>query len=724
MKHIFVFFALIVLLITGNKVFNIIEKKLSQPVTFKFELKDGLLPDLHCKRWGVSRNAEIEGVFISGTFNSWSNDMDNFLEGNIGYPLIKESKNVWKIVLKLPPGENKYKYQIFLKDRNLREKIAEKGVPYGILWIEDMSNPKKTDDTFGGHNSVKTVYSVKPYQKIFDVILGLALLFLCSSFILGKIIHYILSAKILFHRKIIIVVFFIITAFAGGLAVYGLAKMREKINVQTNVMVSTIFAAARSDIASALNKMGLQSAFIKNKLDEFVVWFMPAQNPLVNKFHCFTIHQVEIYGQDGCPKLFGTQSHIWFRQQKAALEYFQKNRWRERDLSQIKQMTWGMEIPLNKGRMLKKLGFPDAPLDITIYPVNKSVFEKFSYWFRCFILTKKIWPYDIIIYPLSTARKCYGYIIIRISDAPIIGINSGIVYFLKWFAGAFLILLIAFLFPVSILAKTLLAPIYLITDGMKKIEKGDYSANVEIETKDEFQRMGGVFNDMVKGLKERELIKDTFGKYVTKQVADNILENLGRIDLEGEKKDVTVLFADIRQFTPYAENHLPEEVIKTLNEYFAMMIDVIFRNEGTLDKFIGDCIMVIFGAPLQMSDHPLRAVKTAIEMQSALEDFNQRRTSEGKEPISIGIGINSGEAIVGNVGSEKKVEFTVVGDSVNIASRLESNSKKGQILIGKNTYKRVKDYITAKKLGCIEMKGKTNQIEIYEVKGFTAGGGK
>ncbi|PIX16282.1 MAG: adenylate/guanylate cyclase domain-containing protein, partial [Elusimicrobia bacterium CG_4_8_14_3_um_filter_50_9] len=170
--------------------------------------------------------------------------------------------------------------------------------------------------------------------------------------------------------------------------------------------------------------------------------------------------------------------------------------------------------------------------------------------------------------------------------------------------------------------------------------------------------------------------------------------------------------------------HLPEEVIKTLNEYFAMMIDVIFRNEGTLDKFIGDCIMVIFGAPLQMSDHPLRAVKTAIEMQSALEDFNQRRTSEGKEPISIGIGINSGEAIVGNVGSEKKVEFTVVGDSVNIASRLESNSKKGQILIGKNTYKRVKDYITAKKLGCIEMKGKTNQIEIYEVKGFTAGGGK
>jgi len=716
MKRLLIFFGLVILMISGNTGFNLIGKKLSMPVTLKFELENGLLPETHCKRWGVPRNAEIEGVFVAGSFNSWGNDMDGILEGNIGYPLMKESKNVWKIVLQLPIGKNEYKYMAFLKDKNLREKFAEKGVPYGILWIEDLGNPQKKDDTFGGYNSIKTIYSVKPYQRVFNVIFGLALLFFCSWFFLGKAMYFILSARMSFHRKIIIVILFIITVFTGGMGIYGLAKMRKTITAQVNVMVSTIFSAAREDIAIALNKPGFQPPLTKNKLDDFITWFVSVQNPLINKLRCFEVREVEIYGGDGYPKLLGTQSHVWFKQQKSGLQYFLKNRWRKRDLSHIKEMTWGNEIPLRKGKILKRLGFPDAPLDITIYPVNKSVLEKFSYWFRCFILTKKIFPYNVVIYPLNTARKCYGYMVLELADTPIIGINSSIIYFLKWFAGAFLILLIAFLFPVSMLAKTLLSPIYLITDGMKKVEDGDFAAKVEIKTKDEFQRMGEVFNNMVKGLKERELIKDAFVRYVTHQVAKKILEHPDKINLGGEKKDITILFADIRRFTSYAELHSPEEVVGTLNEYFSIMIDIIFKNEGTLDKFIGDCIMVVFGAPFEQNDHPLRAVKTAAEMRASLKEYNTRRAADGKEPINIGIGINSGEAIVGNIGSKKRVEFSVVGDNVNIASRLESISQEGQILVGENTYERIKESVEAEDIGPVKIEGKAELLKVYKIK--------
>ncbi|MEW6557660.1 MAG: adenylate/guanylate cyclase domain-containing protein [Elusimicrobiota bacterium] len=223
------------------------------------------------------------------------------------------------------------------------------------------------------------------------------------------------------------------------------------------------------------------------------------------------------------------------------------------------------------------------------------------------------------------------------------------------------------------------------------------------------------YSRSLKELREKELIKDTFGRYVSHQVAEKILQHPEKLEFGGERREVSILFADIRGFTPYAESHTPEEVVATLNEYFSVMIDVIFKNEGTLDKFMGDCIMAIFGAPIEQPDHAIRSVKTAIEMQDALKELNKRRIENGKEPINVGIGVNSGEAVVGNVGSQKRVEYSAIGDIVNVASRLETTSAKGQILIGSNTYEKIKEQIKAKEIGPVYVKGRTEPVMVYEV---------
>ncbi|MGQ9630042.1 MAG: adenylate/guanylate cyclase domain-containing protein [bacterium] len=258
-------------------------------------------------------------------------------------------------------------------------------------------------------------------------------------------------------------------------------------------------------------------------------------------------------------------------------------------------------------------------------------------------------------------------------------------------------------------------PIHVIARGAERVAEGDLSFNAKVIRYDEVGQLSQSFNNMVQGLREKEYIKDTFGRYVTKEVAEAVLK--GGITLGGERREVTVLFSDIRNFTPFTESHEAEEVVGMLNEYFTAMVDIILENRGTLDKFIGDAVMAVFGAPISQEDHAERAVLTALQMREALEKFNARRISQGKEGIRIGIGINTGEVIAGNVGSEKRMEYTVVGDNVNIASRVEGLTKQyeADILITDNTYKKVKDLVRVKRHAPVVVKGKANPIRIYEV---------
>ncbi|MBI2583810.1 MAG: adenylate/guanylate cyclase domain-containing protein, partial [Candidatus Aenigmarchaeota archaeon] len=213
--------------------------------------------------------------------------------------------------------------------------------------------------------------------------------------------------------------------------------------------------------------------------------------------------------------------------------------------------------------------------------------------------------------------------------------------------------------------------------------------------------------------RQRKLVTGIFGKYVSKGVAEHILKS-GDVSLKGEKRTITTLFADIRGFTSLSEKLQPEEVVAMLNHYFDAMTKIIFKHGGTLDKFIGDCIMAEWNVPLEQENHPLLALKAAIEMQGAVKKL----AKEGKYPaVKYGIGINTGPAIIGNMGSVERVDYTAIGDSVNLASRLCGAAEGGQIIISEAAYEKVKDKIKARRLKPIKVKGKEKAVTVYEVLG-------
>ncbi|HCT85373.1 MAG TPA: hypothetical protein DF296_09250 [Candidatus Margulisbacteria bacterium] len=224
-------------------------------------------------------------------------------------------------------------------------------------------------------------------------------------------------------------------------------------------------------------------------------------------------------------------------------------------------------------------------------------------------------------------------------------------------------------------------------------------------------------------LQEREKgkLKQMFSRYVSNQVVEELLQNHQNIILGGKLQTVTILFSDIKDFTTLSEKLSAQEVVSILNRYFTIMIDIVFSNNGTLDKYVGDAIMATFGVPVESETAAFDAVKTAYEMHQGLDKLNLELVAENLPPISIRIGVNTGEVVVGNIGSPKRMEYTVIGDHVNIASRLEGLNKKfdSKIIISENTYLLVKDRIQARFLEDVAVKGKTKTVKIFEVLSLT-----
>jgi adenylate cyclase len=218
---------------------------------------------------------------------------------------------------------------------------------------------------------------------------------------------------------------------------------------------------------------------------------------------------------------------------------------------------------------------------------------------------------------------------------------------------------------------------------------------------------------------DEKRLKSTMYRYMTQELAEELLK-LDDTKLGGDRKDVSILFSDIRGYTALTEKLAAEEVVGMLNEYFESMVEAIFQYKGTLDKYIGDAIMAVFGSPLPLTDHAWRAVQTAVEMRKRLAEFNARRLTLNKDAIQIGIGINSDSVISGNIGSSKRMEFTAIGDGVNLGSRLESASKQygSDIIISQYTFQPCKDKIWYRELDCIRVKGKNEPVKIYEVVGL------
>jgi len=250
---------------------------------------------------------------------------------------------------------------------------------------------------------------------------------------------------------------------------------------------------------------------------------------------------------------------------------------------------------------------------------------------------------------------------------------------------------------------------------VKKIGEGEFEVRSPLKTRDEFNELSLAINKMAQGLAERERLKLGFARYVSQYALDELLKLDQPIILEGERKKVTILFSDIRRFTSLAEKLSPEEVLKLLNEYFTVMIEVIFKYGGTLDKFIGDGLMVEFGAPLDDEQQELHGVLAAIHMQLELDKLCLKWKSEGKGKFSMGIGIHTGLAVLGNVGSEKRMEYTAIGDSVNVASRLEQLTKelKKPIIISEDVYEKVKTHFIFEDLNETKLPGREESIRVY-----------
>lgn len=211
------------------------------------------------------------------------------------------------------------------------------------------------------------------------------------------------------------------------------------------------------------------------------------------------------------------------------------------------------------------------------------------------------------------------------------------------------------------------------------------------------------------------LARAAYSRFMPQHVVDQILSAPDSVKLGGVNQVVTVLFADIRGFTPIAERSRPEDIVHLLNRYFSLMTEIIFSHQGTLDKYIGDGLMAIFGAPYQSPDDPLNAVRAAIEMQKTVQEFNHTLRAEGLPDIAIGIGINTGEVTVGYIGSERRTDYTAIGDTVNLAARLESISQPGQIRLSEATKKLLSDQIPTAPLGEVTVKGKSEPINVFEV---------
>jgi adenylate cyclase len=262
-------------------------------------------------------------------------------------------------------------------------------------------------------------------------------------------------------------------------------------------------------------------------------------------------------------------------------------------------------------------------------------------------------------------------------------------------------------------------PIFKLRVAAKSLGSGDFSHRVLIDRNDELGDLGISFNRMAEDLEVNEKIKSSFGRYVTPEIVEMLLANPDSEWMKGSEVEASVLFVDIRGFTSLSEDKSPESIVEFLNDYFTRITDIVLKHGGHVNKFVGDEAMAIFGAPIPNAHHAEAAVRAALDIRDEIARFDQEREME-EVTIQVGIGVNSGEMLAGNLGSWKKMEYTVIGDNVNVAARLTSLAKPGEILITRRTYVLTQECIPLRleKRGKIPVKGRKIKIDVFNVLGL------
>jgi class 3 adenylate cyclase len=280
-------------------------------------------------------------------------------------------------------------------------------------------------------------------------------------------------------------------------------------------------------------------------------------------------------------------------------------------------------------------------------------------------------------------------------------------------AGGLMSLLAGLLF-----ARHLTRPLAALTRGVARVAGGDLSQALPVSSRDEIGQLTDAFNGMLTGLRQRDFIRDTFGRYVSPEVAQALLESPEGLRLGGEKRVITVLMSDLRGYTRFAEQGDPAWVMDVLNGYLARMTDIIVEHGGTINEFMGDGIVAVFGAPVAHPDHAERATATALAMQRAMVEINASHAARGLPRFEMGIGLNTGEAVVGNIGSEQRAKYAVVGAAVNLAARVESATVGGQVFMSAGTHELIRDLAEVADVLSVELKGLAEPLTLYELVGL------
>jgi class 3 adenylate cyclase len=262
-------------------------------------------------------------------------------------------------------------------------------------------------------------------------------------------------------------------------------------------------------------------------------------------------------------------------------------------------------------------------------------------------------------------------------------------------------------------ARSVAGPLGTLERAMGEVERGRLDVDCPVVSVDEIGRLTEGFNRMVRGLREREQLRETFGKYVSEEIRDEILA--GRVSLEGQLREATILFADLRDYTTWVEATDPRQVVRDLNSYFTEMEAAIRAHGGLVLQYIGDEIEAVFGAPVARPDHAEAAVRAALDMRARLAAWNARRTAEGQPSLRHGIGIHTGTVVAGNIGSRERLSYALVGDPVNVASRLQGLTKElaADVLVSGITRTRVGAGLSLRPLPAVRVKGRTSEVEVY-----------
>lgn len=265
----------------------------------------------------------------------------------------------------------------------------------------------------------------------------------------------------------------------------------------------------------------------------------------------------------------------------------------------------------------------------------------------------------------------------------------------------------------AIFSRRLTRPVRQITAGLHRVQQADFDTGLAITSGDEFGDIAEAFNQMTGELAEKAQLRDMFNQSVSADVAEQMLS--GEIGIGGEVREVTVLFCDIRGFTQLSESMAARNVIEMLNDYLSALLPCVEAHGGMVEKLAGDEIYAVFGAPLDLEDDALSAVQCSLAMESALQKFNAVRLKKSETELAFGIGINSGAVVAGNLGTENRRNYSVLGNTVNVGARLCNSAAPGQIMISRSTYLRVKDHFELNPLSPLEVKGITFPLDVFEV---------